>query len=457
MFRRLIVASTLAPAAIGILLFAAGCANQPPPPPPKPVPPVVIAPKPSEPEPEVLAPVMLGIDVLEAEGFKAVAGKRIGLLTHPAGVNRRGESTINVLRRAPGVKLVALFSPEHGLYGNFAASTNYQDSTDSATGLPVISLYTGKPGSQKPSPAQLKGLDALVIDLQDIGVRSYTFSSAMLCAMAGCFEAGVEVIVLDRPNPLGGLKVGGPPLDPDQKSYVGAFRVPYMHGLTIGELAKLARETPGVMAIPEIINVPERVRLKGRLTVIPMSGWKRSMHWPDTGLRWHSTSRFITSYEAAVGYALVGLGAQNSGWTSGIGSFYPFRGIGFAKKTPAQILAEFNQFKIPGIQLNLTNGVDRDGKVIEGVYVDVSDWETLRPVELSLYMHKLAVKWSPKNPFASLTRAEARTFTIHVGSAAWLAALQRNGAKVDVAAFIQNWTERAAIYQQQSRKYWLYQ
>lgn len=455
--RRLIVASSFVLAALSALLFAAGCASKPPPPAPKPAPPVVIAPKPPEPEPEILPPVMLGIDVLEADGFKAIAGKKIGLLTHPAGVNRRGESTIDVLRRAPRVKLVALFSPEHGLNGNFAASANYQDSVDAATGLPVISLYTGKPGSQKPSLAQLKGLDALVIDLQDIGVRSYTFSSAMLCAMAGCFEAGIEVIVLDRPNPLGGLKVGGPPLDPELKSYVGAFRVPYMHGLTIGELAKLARETQGVMVIPEIINVSERVRLKGRLTVIPMRGWKRSMHWPDTGLRWLSTSRYITSYEAAVGYALVGLGAQNSGWSSGIGSFYPFRGIGFPKKTPAQILAEFNQFKIPGIHLNVTNGVDREGKVIEGVYVDVSDWAAVRPVELSLYMQKVAAKWSTKNPFAALTKAEARTFKIHVGSALWLTALQRDGAKVDVAPFIKNWTERAAIYQQMSRKFWLYQ
>ena len=143
-------------------------------------------------------PVMLGVDTLEATGFRAVSGKRIGLLTHPAGVNRRGESTINVLRRAPNAKLVALFAPEHSLSGDIKASVNFEDSIDPRTKLPVYSLH-GK--NRKPTPAQLKGLDALVIDLQDIGVRSYTYNVVMRYAMDSCFENGVEVIVLDRPNP----------------------------------------------------------------------------------------------------------------------------------------------------------------------------------------------------------------------------------------------------------------
>jgi uncharacterized protein YbbC (DUF1343 family) len=454
MSRRLLFTLSLAFAVAGALLLIPGCASKPLPKPaplpaPKPPPPpVVVRPKPPEPEQEILPPVMLGIDVLQADGFAAIAGKKIGLLTHPAGVNRRGESTIEVLRHAPRVKLVALFGPEHGIYGDEKAGQLVGDSVDPRTGLPVYSLY-GK--NRKPTPAQLKGLDAMVIDLQDIGVRSYTFNVVMRYTMEACFENGVEVIVLDRPNPLGGLKVDGPSLDPEWMSGVGAFRVPYVHGLTMGELARMAKDAPGVLA------VPDRVRAKGRLTVIPMHGWTRSMRWPDTGLRWMITSPNIPNFEATAGYAMVGLGCEQTGWTWGVGTFYPFRGIGYPKKTPEQIIAELDQYHIPGIRLEKTQGVGRDGKVIGGVYVEITDWDAWRPTELSFYMMKTAAKWSPRNPFAALNPADARSFNIHVGSTAWFNALKRDGARVDVVAFRKNWAERAAIYQQQSRKYWLYQ
>ncbi|HXA80216.1 MAG TPA: DUF1343 domain-containing protein, partial [Opitutaceae bacterium] len=231
----------------------------------KPAPPPAAA----VPRAEPVYPVMLGIDVLAAENFAPIAGKRIGLLTHPAGVNRLGVSTIDVLRHAPNVKLVALFGVEHGIYNEMPAEKTYPDHLDPRTGLMVFSLYNGI--THKPTKAQLKGLDALVIDLQDIGSRSYTFVSAMKVAMEACFETGVEVVVLDRPNPLGGLKVGGPPLDPQLTSYVGEFHVPYVHGLTIGELALMAKEVPGVL------DVPDAVRARGKLTIIPMRGWRRAM------------------------------------------------------------------------------------------------------------------------------------------------------------------------------------
>ena len=235
-------------------------------------------------------PVMLGIDVLVADGFDAVKGKRIGLLTHPAGVNRRGERTIDVLRRAPGVKLVALYGPEHGINGDVPAATNVPDSVDQRTGLPVFSVY-GR--YRKPTKAMLKGLDAMVIDLQDIGTRSYTFVNVMKWTMESCFENNVEVIILDRPNPLGGLKVDGPLLDAKLavNNGVGAFRVPYVHGLTIGELARLAKDEqpPGGLA------VSDAVRAHGKLTVIPMRGWTRAMRWPETGLAWVPTSNGIAS------------------------------------------------------------------------------------------------------------------------------------------------------------------
>jgi uncharacterized protein YbbC (DUF1343 family) len=434
--------------------FVAGCTNKPKQA-PEIAPPAAAAPIAPPVVPENLPPVMLGIDVLEADGFRAIAGKKIGLLTHPAGVNRRGESTIHVIRtRARQAKLVALFAPEHGFDGQILAAVNFGDSIHQPTGLPIFSLH-GK--TRKPTPEMLKGLDAMVIDLQDIGSRSYTFVSAMLTTMAACFENGVEVIVLDRPNPLGGLKVDGPPLDFEWKSYVGAFLVPYVHGLTIGELARMAKEAPRVMTIPKIINVPENIREKGRLTVVPMRGWRRSMRWPETGLKWIQTSPMVPSYEAAVGYAMVGLGTQNTAWSSGIGREFPFRGIAYPKKTPDEIIKAMEAYKIPGIKFLKMQAMGPDNKPRTGVYVEVVDWDAWRPTELSFYMHKQAALWAPLNPFAALTTAEERTFNIHVGSTAWLHALKAMGGRVDPAIFIKNWTERAAIYQQQSKRYWLYQ
>lgn len=404
---------------------------------------------------EQLPPVMLGIDVLEADSFRAIAGKKIGLLTHPAGVSRRGESTIDVLRRAPNVKLVALFAPEHGFEGTIAAGKDFGDARHVPTGLPIFSLHGAH---KKPTAAMLKGIDAVVIDLQDIGVRSYTFTSAMVYAMAGCFENNVEVLVLDRPNPLGGLKVHGPPLDADQKSYVGVFRVPYVHGLTIGELARMAKDAPGTMFVPGAagINVPDAVRARGRLTVVPMRGWTRNMRWPETGLTWIPTSPNIPTFDAAVGYAMVGLGTQNSGWSWGIGRQFPFRGIGYKGKTADEVIRAMQAYPIAGVKFVKVEGLNSQGKPVPGVYVEVTDWEKWNPTELSFYMHKQAAIWNRLNPFAVLTTAERRAFNIHVGSTAWFDALVKFNGRVDVPAFLKMWDERAAVYREQSRKYWLY-
>ena len=329
----------------------------------KPAPASAVATAPAKPAIEF--PVMLGVDVLEATGFRAIAGKRIGLLTHTAGVNRRGESTISVLRRAPNAKFVCLFSPEHSLNGEVKASVNVEDSIDPVTKLPVYSLH-GK--NRKPTPAQLKTIDALVIDLQDIGVRSYTYNVVMRYAMDSCFEAGVEVIVLDRPNPLGGMKVDGPILDREWFSGVGAFQIPYVHGLTMGELARLAASEPGVLA------VPESVRIKGQLTVIPMRGWKRSMRWPETGLKFIPTSPMVRDYPAVIGYAMTGLGCEFSGFKHGIGTQYPFRGIAFKGVTADNLIKDLKGLKITGLSYRKISGPDLDGKNKEGVYVDVSNY-----------------------------------------------------------------------------------
>jgi uncharacterized protein YbbC (DUF1343 family) len=396
---------------------------------------------------EAVFPVMLGIDVLQAENFAPIAGKRIGLLTHPAGVNRYGVSTVDVLRRAPNVKLVALFGPEHGIYGDEPAETIVPDHIDRRTGLPVYSLY-GK--FRKPTKQMLRGLDALVIDLQDIGSRSYTFVSAMKVAMEACFENGVEVVVLDRPNPLGGLKVGGPPLDPQWTSYVGEFRVPYVHGLTIGELALMAKEAP------RVLDVPEAVRARGKLTVVPMRGWRRSMRWPETGLRFVPTSPYVSDFAACVGYATVGLGTYLGGFTHGIGNEYPFRGLAHRSIKSETLEHEFNALHLPGLQFSLVSVPMKKGQNSTGVYVEVTDWDAWQPTELSFYMMKLACQLEPRNPFATATEAQAQGFLRHMGSTAFFAALRHDGAKVNLESFLADWRARDKIYQEQSRRYWIY-
>ncbi len=398
-------------------------------------------------QPPRVYPVMLGIDVLESEGFAAVKGKRIGLLTNAAGVNRRGVSTIDVLRRAPGVHLVALFAPEHGLYGETAAGKDVAATVDRRTGLPVYSLY-GR--TRKPTKAMLRGLNALVIDLQDIGVRSYTFDSAMKLAMEACFENNVEVIVLDRPDPLGGLKVGGPPMDPGLVSYVGAFRVPYVYGLTIGELARMAAMAPGVLSIPD------SVRARGRLTIIPMRGWRRSMRWPETGLTFVPTSPYIPDFAAVVGYAMTGLGCEIGGFSHGIGSSYPFRTLSFKGRTPDQLEQALNALRLPGLRFIKVAASGANGKPTTAVYAEVTDWAAWRPTDLSFYLMRLACQWSARNPFATVPAEKADLFAKLVGSQAWWSAIRREGARVNVDAYLAEWHRRAEIYQQQSRRYWLY-
>src|SRR5256885_11222277 len=247
--------------------------------------------------PLATAQVQLGSDLLAANGFKELQGKRVGLITNPSGINRNGESTIELLRRAPGVKLVALFGPEHGVSGDVKAGESIAERTDKRTGLTVHSLYGT---TRKPTPAMLKGLDALVYDLQDTGVRSYTFISTMGLAMEACAEAGVEFVVLDRPNPLGGERVEGPMIDERFRSFVGQWDIPYIYGLTCGELARM-------------INGEGWIKKPCNLTVIPMKGWRRSMVWRDTGLPWVPTSPNVPHAESPFYYAATGLFGEIAG------------------------------------------------------------------------------------------------------------------------------------------------
>lgn len=453
--RRLI--TLLAP----VLAFA-GCSSSQPPKSPRTTPAAPLFTPPSAfapvPTPTSTPGVMLGIDVLEAEGFAPLQGKRIGLLTHPAGVDRRGISTIDILRRAPGVKLVALYGPEHGIYGDAAATVTVPNTIDRRTGLPVFSLYGPY---RKPTRAMLKGIDAMVIDLQDIGTRSYTYVSAMKWTMEGCFENGVEVIVLDRPNPLGGLKVDGPLLDIQwaTNNYVGALPVPYVHGLTIGELALMAKD----LRPPTGLAISEKARARGKLLVIPMRGWSRSMRWPETGLQWVPTSPLIPDFSAIEGYPMVGLGTYGDPkarfeieFYHGIGKAYPFRGLSHKTAKIDVLEKELRALHLPGLDFRRVSGIDHLGKPAVGVYVEITDYDEWQPTELNFYLMKLACKLDAKNPFLPAPGRDFSGFLRHMGSDGFLAALQREGARVDVDRWIKLWHEQDRIYQIQSKKYWLY-
>jgi uncharacterized protein YbbC (DUF1343 family) len=391
-------------------------------------------------------PIHLGIDVLEQSGFRAVNGKRVGLLTHPAGLNRQGESSIDVLRRAPNVRLVALFGPEHGIYGDEKANVPVDDKIDPRTGLPVYSLY-GK--YRKPTPGMLQELDALIIDLQDVGVRSYTYVSCMRYAMEACFENGVEVVILDRPNPLGGLKVDGPPLDRQWRSYVGAFHVPYVHGLTIAELARMAKHIPGWM------DTPEHIRKAGQLTIVPMQGWRRDMLWTETGLRWVPTSPYIPDLSAVLGYAMTGLGAQEGDFSHGIGTPYPFRLLRYKGKSPGQIKAALEAKGIPGLRYRIVDTQSSAGAPLTGVYVSVVDWSQVRPTELSFHMMQLAAAWSNSgNPFAHASNPAL--FNKHVGSTQWWEEISQRGAQARVDLFVNQWSRQARAFQNKASQFWIY-
>ena len=397
---------------------------------------------------ELIFPVMLGIDTLAADNFAPLAGKRVGLLTHPAGVNRFGVPTVDILRKAPNLKLVALFGPEHGIYGDAPAGENISDTIDRRTGLPAYSLF-GK--NRKPTKEQLKGIDTLVIDLQDIGVRSYTYNVCMRYAIEACFENNVPVVVLDRPNPLGGLKVDGPILDREwMNTGVGGYPIPYVHGLTIGELARMAVITPGILAVSDTI------RRNGHLTIIPMRGWRRSMRWPETGIKFTPTSPRVQDFPACVGYAMTGLGCQLGGFSHGVGEQFPFRGIAFNGLPTDTLLKELDALHIPGLVFRKITVNGKNGRPANGVYVEVADWTAWRPTELSFQLMRLTCKLTASNPFAKANATQSRSFNIHTGSTEWWNALRRDGARVDVEGFLRLWQQRDEAYQNQTRPFWLY-
>ncbi|MBO7284301.1 MAG: DUF1343 domain-containing protein [Bacteroidales bacterium] len=347
--------------------------------------------------------VKTGIDVLEENGFAELRGKKVGLVTNPTGVDRYLNSTIDVLFNAPEVSLVALFGPEHGVRGNAHAGEKVSDkAVDAATGIPIYSLY-GK--SRLPSGDALKGLDAIVYDIQDIGCRSYTYISTMGNVMKVAAMEGVEMIILDRPNPLGGNKVEGPVVEEELISFVGQYQIPYIYGMTCGELATLLNEE-GLLKVKGKNGKDSTVRCN--LKVIKMKGWKRDMCWDNTGLAWIPTSPHIPTPEAAYLYPATGILGELGTVSIGVGYTLPFQMIGYPGVNAEEFAQKMNSLSLEGllfrpIYANPFYGSYK-GKEIGGIQIYITDFESARLTEVQFYA--LQILYSMVKDFDPIGKAE---------------------------------------------------
>lgn len=283
--------------------------------------------------PRTARAVELGIDVLQKNHFNILRGKRVGLVTNQTGVNSSGEKTRLILRK--NVHLVALFTPEHGLDGTEKAGVEVHSRRDPLTGLTAYSLYGD---TRKPTPQMLAGIDVLVFDMQDIGCRSYTYISTMGKCLQACAEQGKQFVVLDRPNPLGGNRVEGQGIDPKWISFVGQFPIPYVHGMTVGELALIA-------------NAKGWMGHKADLQVVRMHGWNRMMTWPMTGLRWVPPSPNIPNAMSPNYYVITGVvGELAGGLDQGLYSPMAFQILGARWIKPQ--MAPYLRSRCPGIRVD---------------------------------------------------------------------------------------------------------
>jgi uncharacterized protein YbbC (DUF1343 family) len=320
--------------------------------------------------------VLTGIDALRAGGFAALKGKRVGLVTNHTGRARDGTTTIDLLHGAPDVKLVALFSPEHGIRG--ILDSKVPSETDEKTGLPIHSLYGD---TRRPSASQLEGVDAVVIDLQDIGARFYTYMTTMAYVLEEAARKGLAVMVLDRPNPIGGVQIEGPALDVGGLAFTSYFPMPIRHSLTLGELARL-------------FNAENRIG--ANLTVVQMRGWHRGQWFDETGLPWINPSPNMRNLIQATVYP--GIGAiEGTNISVGRGTDTPFEQLGAPWVDGVQLSDALNARNITGIRFYPVRFTPTSSKYAkeecQGVFMIVTDRSALRPVRLGLevaaMLHKL--------------------------------------------------------------------
>ena len=322
-----------------------------------------------------------GLDRLVAEEFAPLAGRSVGLITNQTGIDSQGRRVVDLLAAAPQVKLRALFSPEHGITG--LVDANVPNGRDAATGLAIWSLYGP---ARRPSPEQLNGVDTLVFDIQDVGVRYYTYLTTLVYALEEGGRRGIQVMVLDRPNPITGRVVEGPLMDPDMRSFTAPHTIPVRTGMTIGEFAQMV--------------VAER-KLPVKLTVIPLEHWQRSQWFDETGLTWVNPSPNIRNQTQALLYSGVGL-LEATNLSVGRGTDMPFEVIGAPWITDPQALADaMNARGLAGVLFHPafftpTSSVHA-GRQVGGVRLEVTDRDALRPVTVGLALGRELMERYPGN------------------------------------------------------------
>lgn len=378
---------------------------------------------------------MTGIDVLESENFAALRAKRpgplrIGLITNQTGVDAQGRRTIDVLAKAPGVKLVALFSPEHGVAGS-VDQPSVADSTDAATKLRIYSLYGA---TRRPTPEMLKGIDALVFDVQDAGVRFYTYITTMAYCMEVAAKNHIAFFVLDRPDPIGGEVIEGPMLDHDRTSFVGYFPVPARYGMTLGELAQM-------------FNAENEIGAD--LHVVELKNWARGKTYDQTGLRWIAPSPNLRTVNEAFLYPGIEI-LQSAGVSVGRGTETPFEILGAPWIHGGELAAALNARRIPGVSFApaqfTPTGAPYKGQPCEGVTINLQDHSAVRSMLMGLTIADLLHRMYP-DQFHLDKMIEL------LGSQATIERLQRGD---DSAAIVAGWTGELQQFQQMRAKYLLY-
>ena len=382
--------------------------------------------------------VMTGVEVLRQGGFECLKGKRVGLITNPTGVDSNLKSTVDILFEADEVNLVALYGPEHGVRGDIPAGEKVENQVDAKTGLKVHSLY-GK--TRKPTPEMLSGVDVLVYDIQDIGCRSYTFISTMGLVMQAAVENSIEVVVLDRPNPLGGEKVEGSGVSEGFFSFVSQFDIPYIYGLTCGELAQYLNE-----------------EICCSLTVVPMQGWTRDMSFKDTGLPWVPTSPQIPNTNAAICYPATGIIGEMGFLNIGVGYTLPFE-VMTAPWVNAVVLADsLNAKQLPGVAFRpivfkpLFGSLQ--GKYVQGVQIHITDFNVARISEIQFHVIEMMHKLYPEHKlFSEETKKRNNMFDKVCGTDYIRTEFSKNYNASDILPY---WRTGEAEFKEKSSKFYLY-
>ena len=390
------------------------------------------------------ATISLGIDELEKSGFKELQGKRVGLVTNPSGANSMGRSAIDVLYHGKGFKLLKLFGPEHGIDGLTGAGKNVNNTRDRRTGLPVYALFNTSHGDfRHPSAEQFSGLDVIVYDVQDLGNRSYTFISTLGNVMDEAAQLGIEVVVLDRPNPLGGVRIEGPLLDPALKSFVGMYNIPLVYGLTPGELALW-------------INAHYLAR-PCQLHIIAMKGWRRGMVWEDTKLHWVPTSPNIPTIGAARGYTATGMLGE-IGIESGIGSPAPFQMISGTGWDTGLLASRFNALQIPGVRAKPYSYRTTEGKwagaSYQGVYLQIDPRNAGNLVAISYQAIEILERTVRGfHPFAYIKADQRQMFDKVTGTST---VRQQMTAGLPVSRIVRSWNPGVTRWAVERQPYLIY-